>query len=599
MYASQSVAEKLLEKGTINADQFSAARSESLRKGVAVEDVLQSDGVVSGVDIAKAKSEIYDIPFVDLLELSFDKDVISKISADVARRQNAIPFKATETALEIAMKDPLDIQAVNYLSKLIGQRIIPYYADPAAIEKVIDSQYKEEFAGEVTEAIEEVSEDKPKEIEEQISDVGKVEEEIQRAPVARIINMMLEYAVKSKASDIHIEPSETKLRVRMRIHGVLVQKLEMPMSVHPALVSRIKILAKLKIDEKRVPQDGRFGIKLKGKEVDLRVSTLPTIDGEKVVIRLLDRSSGIFSLEETGLRGSAYKSFLEALTLTTGIVLVTGPTGSGKTQTLASSLDRINTEKINIITLENPVEIKIPGVNQVNVNPDAGLTFASGLRSILRQDPDVVMVGEIRDGETARLAMQASLTGHLVFSTLHTNSAAGALPRLIDMGIEPYLIASTVHLVAAQRLPRKICPFCMESYVATPEVAKDIVDVLGNLKIDIVSHSKQYCPVCKAGQPCPHTEIEKDDIPDIDQLILFRGKGCEKCEGSGYSGRIGIYEVLNVTDKIGKLVMEQSSTSQIDDLARAEGMISMTQDGYLKALEGITTIEEVLRVSKA
>lgn len=599
MYASQSVAEKLLEKGTINADQFSAARSESLRKGVAIEDVLQTDSVVSGVDIAKAKSEIYGIPFVDLLELSLDKDVISKISADVARRQNAIPFRATETAVEIAMKDPLDIQAVNYLSKLIGQRIIPYYADSAAIEKVIDSQYKEEFAGEVTEVIGEVEEDKPKEIEEQISDIGKVEEEIQRAPVARIINMMLEYAVKTKASDIHIEPSESKLRVRMRIHGVLVQKLEMPMSVHPALVSRIKILSKLKIDEKRVPQDGRFGIKLKGKEVDLRVSTLPTIDGEKVVVRLLDRSSGIFNLEETGLRGSAFKSYLDALSLTTGIVLVTGPTGSGKTQTLASSLDRINTEKINIITLENPVEIKIPGVNQVNVNPDAGLTFASGLRSILRQDPDVVMVGEIRDGETARLAMQASLTGHLVFSTLHTNSAAGALPRLIDMGIEPYLIASTVHLVAAQRLPRKICSHCMESYVATPEIAKEIVSVLDNLKIDIVAHSKQYCPICKAGQACPHSEIEKDEIPDIEQLILFRGKGCEKCEGTGYAGRIGIYEVLNVTDKIGKLVMEQSSTSEIDNLAREEGMITMTQDGYLKALEGVTTIEEVLRVSKA
>lgn len=599
MYAAQSVAEKLLEKGVVTADQFSAARSESIRAGLAIEDVLQNQGVITGVDIAKSKAEIYKAPFVDLFEIEISPDAINKISEDIAKRYNVIPFKMTESALEVAMKDPLDIQAINYLSKITERRIVPYYADPAAIEKSIDAQYREKIVGRVTEAIEEVAVEAPKEIEEQITDVAKAEEEIKRAPVARIINMLLEFAVKLRASDIHIEPLDKRLRVRFRINGVLVDKITMPMTVHPAVVSRIKILSKLKIDEKRIPQDGRFLIKIKDKEVDLRVSTLPTIYGEKVVIRLLEQTGGVQKLETTGLRGSAFKTYVDALNITSGIILITGPTGSGKTLTLASSLSRINREGINIITLENPVEIRIEGVSQVQISPDAGLTFSSGLRSILRQDPDVLMVGEIRDEETANLAVQASLTGHLVFSTLHTNSAAGALPRLLDMHIEPYLIASTINLVVAQRLPRKICRHCVESYIASPEVVRDIYKILDNLReIDVVEHSKKYCLLEKEGKPCKHREIEKDEIPDKDQLVLFRGKGCEKCDNTGYNGRIGIFEVLKVTEKIGKLIMEARPAIVIENQAREDGMITMLQDGYLKALEGITTIEEVLRVSR-
>lgn len=599
MYASQSVAEKLLEKGSITADQFASARSESLRSGVAVEDALRAQGVITGVDIAKAKSEIYNVPYIDLLDFKIPDDALNKLSEDVVRRYMVIPFELSAGTLKVAMKDPLDILAINYVSKISGLRVIPYYADPAAIEKVIDSFYKEKIVGKVTEAVSEVAVEAPEEAEEQIADISKAEEAIKRAPVARIINMLLEFAIKSHASDIHIEPRGQDVRVRFRIHGVLTEKLTVPLSVHPALVSRIKILSKLKIDEKRIPQDGRFSFKLGEHEIDLRVSTLPTVYGEKVVLRILEQAGGIPKLEESGLRGSAFNVYVDSLSLTSGIILVTGPTGSGKSTTLAGSLARVNREGINIITLENPVEIRVDGVNQVQINPDAGLTFASGLRSILRQDPDVIMVGEIRDEETANLAVQAALTGHLVLSTLHTNSAAGALPRLLDMKIEPYLIASTVKLVVAQRLPRTICENCMESYIASPEVVQDIRKVLGNLEIDIVNHSKTHCALEQTGKSCMHKQIEKDDVPDIDQLVLFRGKGCDKCNGTGYQGRIGIYEVMNVTERIGKLIMENKPASMLENAAREDGMITMIQDGYLKALEGRTTIEEVLRVSKS
>lgn len=344
------------------------------------------------------------------------------------------------------------------------------------------------------------------------------------------------------------------------------------------------------------------------KEIDLRVSTLPTAYGEKVVIRLLMKSSRIPDITESGLRGPGLKLYLNTLSLTRGIVLITGPTGSGKTRTLASSLSRVNREEINIVTVEDPIEIRIPGVNQVQVNPDAGLTFASGLRSILRQDPDVIMVGEIRDEETARLATQASLTGHLVFATLHTNSAAGALPRLLDMQIEPYLISSTVQLVVAQRLVRTVCQHCKEEYEAPVEVVKDIHRVLDGLKgFDLYSYPKNDCPICKPGDVCTHTQEEianarggEKPVNNTDRLKvkLYRGKGCTKCDDSGYAGRIGIFEVLQVDDKIATMIMEHRSASTIQGVAKENGMIDMVQDGYLKALEGITTIEEVIRVSK-
>jgi type IV pilus assembly protein PilB len=379
----------------------------------------------------------------------------------------------------------------------------------------------------------------------------------------------------------------------------MTEKLRLPKNILSAIVARIKVLADLKIDEKRIPQDGRFPIKVGPRKVDLRVSTLPTVNGEKVVMRLLERTGGVPSLETTGLRGVSYKTYIDGAKATNGIILVTGPTGSGKTRTLAGTLDKLNEPIVNIVTIENPVEIRIPGVNQVQINPDAGLTFPAALRSILRQDPDIVMVGEIRDEETARLAVQASLTGHLVLSTLHTNSAAAALPRLLDMGIEAYLLSAVLNMSVAQRLPRRICKHCKEAYVATQEDVDEINKVLGNIKdFNVVDYLNAKCKTeenssSKTSIKCP---IDKGN-GNYD-IYLYRGKGCDECSHTGYAGRVGIFEVLKVSETIGRMIMENRSADDLQHQAVKEGMVTILQDGYLKALEGITTIEEVLRVSR-
>jgi type IV pilus assembly protein PilB len=381
----------------------------------------------------------------------------------------------------------------------------------------------------------------------------------------------------------------------------MTERLTLPKNLAPAIVSRIKILSNLKIDERRLPQDGRFPIKIEDTKIDLRVSVMPTIHGEKVVMRLLESESSDITLETTGLRGNAYKTFVDALSVTNGISLITGPTGSGKTRTLASSLIKVNDPKVNIISLENPVEIRIPGVTQIQINPDIGLTFANGLRSVLRQDPDIVMVGEIRDEETAELAVQASLTGHLVLSTLHTNSAAAAIPRLLDMGVQSYLLASTLRCIVAQRLPRRICKECMEAYPAPPEVVKNIKEVLaGKQEFDLVPYLQRVYESKRASAGGEQITMRPPEVgPDGEPVIyLYRGTGCDRCGGMGYSGRVGIFEVLDVSEKISRLIMDNVSADQIKDTAVEEGMLTMIQDGYLKALEGITTLEEVLRVSK-
>jgi type II secretory ATPase GspE/PulE/Tfp pilus assembly ATPase PilB-like protein len=378
----------------------------------------------------------------------------------------------------------------------------------------------------------------------------------------------LDFAIKSRASDVHIEPQEKTTRVRYRIDGILQEKLTIPHELHDSLVSRIKILGGMKIDERRIPQDGRFNFKGQEEEVDLRISSLPTTWGEKIVMRLLKKSGGVPDLPELGLRGAGLKHLQDAILRPHGIILICGPTGSGKTTTLYSVLSKLNTPKVNIVTLEDPVEYKIAGVNQVQINPAVGLTFADGLKSFLRQDPNIILVGEIRDRETADLAIQASLTGHLVFSTLHTNDAAGALPRLLDMGAEPYLLASSITCIVAQRVVRKIHDDCKEAYVPEPKVLEEMKTELGAL-----------------WQPSG-------------EVKLYRGKGDPECVNSGYYGRIGIFEVIPVTEKISRLILERSSASDINKEARAEGMITLKQDGYLKVAEGITTVEEVIRVAQ-
>lgn len=439
-------------------------------------------------------------------------------------------------------------------------------ADLPEIEKAFTHTYTQGLSPEVSEALKEYI---PQEQQGAIEDIGSV---IREAPIAKIVTTILEFAIKSRASDIHIEAEETKTRVRYRVDGILNEKLTLPVSIHDPLISRIKILSQMKIDEKRIPQDGRFTFKLGHDEVDLRVSSLPTVHGEKIVMRLLRKTGGLPTLADLGLRGVPLKDFESAFSEPYGIVLVTGPTGSGKTTTLYSVLTRLNKPSVNIITLEDPVEYQLDGVNQVQINAQAGLTFANGLRSFLRQDPNVILVGEIRDKETTQLAIQAALTGHLVLSTLHTNDAATAIPRLIDLGGEAFLIASVLAASLAQRIVRRICEHCRKEYVPDAAIAQSIQKTLGTLT------PKKY--------------------EATSEMKLFKGTGCSECSDTGYLGRVGIFEVLRVTPAINKLILNQATADEITNQARADGMISMKQDGFLKALDGITTVEEVLRVAE-
>lgn len=602
MSAGTSLLKYLQTKGLIGEEDSRKVLVERSRTQKTEEAIIRELGVVNDKQIAQAKSDIFGIPFVDLTEMSISESVIAEVSIDDLNKYKAIPFERGRDFVKIAMQDPFDIQATQALERRYppGTKLDIYITTKQSVSSILDRRVGDMMSSEVTDALEDV--DVP---------VTEISEDpnlfssgnLSSAPVARIVNSMLQYAVSSKSSDIHIEPMEKRVRVRFRIHGVMTERLTLPKSLNPAIVSRIKILSNLKIDERRLPQDGRFPIKIGNKKIDLRVSVMPTIYGEKVVMRLLESEANDITLETTGIRGNAYKTYVDALSVTNGIVLITGPTGSGKTRTLACSLIKVNDPKVNIISLENPVEIRIPGVTQIQINPDAGLTFANGLRSVLRQDPDIVMVGEIRDKETAQLAVQASLTGHLVLSTLHTNSAPAAIPRLLDMGIEPYLLASTIRAVVAQRLPRRICKECAEAYPAPPEVIDNIMKIMSGTKdFDLVSYLKRVVANKRAekeskGETCilKEPEVGPDGKPVI---YLYRGKGCDKCGGSGYAGRVGIFEVLDVNESISRMIMDNVTDDDLRDAGIKQGMLTMVQDGYLKALEGITSIEEVLRVSK-
>ncbi len=446
-----------------------------------------------------------------------------------------------------------------------------------SIRSKIETQYKKTLGEEVVAALEEAGVGTALEIEE-AKDIEREPETIRKSPVAEIVSSVFAYAARNRASDIHIEPAEEKTRVRFRIDGVLQERLTLPKEIHSSVISRIKILARLKIDEKRVPQDGRLKIKVGDREVDLRVATMPTSLGEKVAIRLLEETAEIPTLQDLGVRGISLKRLEEVMRRPNGIVLVTGPTGSGKTLTLASILSKVNSPRLNIVTIEDPVEVRIPGINQTQINSAAGLTFSKGLRAFLRQDPNIIMVGEVRDSETAELAVHAALTGHLVFSTLHTNSAAGALPRLLDMKVEPFLLTSTVAAIEAQRLVRKVCSECKREVEAPEKIANQIKDTLGSLYEKTPKTNKKGKLVLVEGGS--------------------KGKECKECSGSGYSGRTGIFEVLMMSATISRLVLEKRPTQEIEKQSVKEGMITLVQDGFMKALEGVTTVEEVLRVAE-
>ncbi len=599
--SKQSLLQYLENNKIITPEQANLVKVERSRSPKSEESIIRELKILDDVSIAKSKSEIFGIPYVDLREMAVLESVIAEVNVDSLQKFNAVPFERGGDFVNIAMIDPFDVQATQALQQKypFGTKIQVYITTPESINFVLDQRVGDLMSSEVTDALEDV--DLPIQEINDNPDQILSSEQLKNAPVARIANAILQYAVTAGSSDIHVEPMETKLRIRFRINGVMTERLVLPKNLAPAVVSRLKILSNLKIDEKRLPQDGRFQIKVNGAKIDIRVSVLPSIHGEKVVMRLLDSDTSGITLESTGLRGNAYKTFIDGIKVTNGIVLVTGPTGSGKTRTLACSLMKVNDPKVNIISLENPVEIRIAGVTQVQIKPDIGLTFANALRSVLRQDPDIVMVGEIRDQETAELAVQASLTGHLVLSTLHTNSAAAAIPRLLDMGIEPYLLASTMRVIVAQRLPRRICKHCVESYLAPQEVVEDIVNQFSDVpNFDLVGYINQVVATKKQHEEEGSSVMNEATIgPDGKlQLYLYRGKGCDRCGGNGYASRIGIFEVLDVTEKIGRMVMDRSTAGDIDKEAKKSGMLSMVEDGYLKSLEGITTIEEVMRVSR-
>lgn len=562
----------LKEDGVLSEEEYQKLRNQSYSSGKSIEDILKTSGQVSEESIVKAKGKIYNVPYVDLGTLASSPAALDKIPESVAERYNVLPFayNPTSQTLSLAMANPLDLQAISFLEAKSRSKVKPHIAIASELDQEIPKRYAQGLSAEVSEVLR----DSEKPSGQKIVDVEKIGEVIREAPIAKIVATVLEYAVKSRASDVHIEPLEERTRVRYRIDGILQEKLVLPKKVHDAVISRVKILSDLKIDERRVPQDGRFTFRIAEHEVDLRVSSLPTVHGEKIVMRLLRKTQQVPTLTDLGLRGMALKNLQQAVKVSHGIILVTGPTGSGKTTTLYSVLDILNTAKVNIITLEDPVEYQMKGINQVQTNPKAGLTFANGLRSFLRQDPNIIMVGEIRDNETADLAIQASLTGHLVFSTLHTNSSAGALPRLLDMKAEPFLLASSMTCVVAQRVVRRICDHCKEEYTPPVEIMEDMKSVLGPMYDSYLQKINKKTPV------------------------LYRGRKCEECGESGYKGRVGIFEVLMVTEKIGKLILEHAPASKIQRASVEDGMVLMEQDGYLKVLEGVTTIEEVKRVSK-
>jgi type IV pilus assembly protein PilB len=568
----------LRDEGLLMESQIEAAKNEAANSKKPVLGILTEQGLVDSELLTHATAQVSGVPYVNLRNAVIDEHVLNLLPVDIAERFMAVPLAEVQNRLAVAMIDANNVQAVDYLSNRIQRPIKVLMASEDGVRHVLE-QYKADLSS-VGEAAVQSEQDVA---EEKRSNIKTI---VQDSPISRALSTIIEYAVKARASDIHIEPLEGALKIRCRVDGVLREIMQLPKSIEPALVSRIKILSNLKIDEHRTPQDGQFTIAVAEKEVDLRISISPVVWGEQVVIRLLDKSGNSFDLEEMGYAGRALRAIRKGIKRPNGMILTSGPTGSGKSTSLYALIKEIKDDSVNIVTLEDPVEYKMQGVNQIQVNAEVGLTFGNGLRSILRQDPDVVMVGEIRDKETAELAVQAALTGHLVFSTLHTNSAAGVLPRLLDMGIEPFLIASTVNTIIGQRLVRRVAPK-RDAYNSTPIETQNIMATIGHLlpktKDQVAAYSQDlgYKDLPLAGQSA-YTLVKGKDTPQTPR---------------GYAGRAGLYEVMDVNEEIQNLIVKRATSAEIQRKAIEQGMITMRQDGYMKALGGITTMEEVNRVA--
>ncbi len=572
----------LIERRLITEDQILKAQKKAEANNKSLEDILLKDGLVDIEEYTKIKAEVYDLPYENLLEKKIDAHILNIIPSEVAENYKIICFDKRGSRIKVGIVDPNNfkaIEAVDFLAKGAGLQV-EYFLISTQSFKAAFKQYKtldEELSSALKTREEETEETALNKNKERV-DLEKI---TKSAPVAKIVSVIIRHAIEGGASDIHIEPLPKESRVRYRIDGILHTSLVLPRSVHDAIVARIKVMANLKLDETRIPQDGRIKLVYNEREVDFRVSTLPLVNTEKVVMRILDISKGVIPLEELGFIGNALSVIKDNIKKSDGLLLVTGPTGSGKSTTLFSLLDILNQEGVNISTLEDPVEYQMKGINQSQIRPEIGFTFASGLRSLLRQDPDIIMVGEIRDNETAELAIHAALTGHFVLSTLHTMDAIGAIPRLMDMKVEPFLLSSTLHTVIAQRLARKICSKCKEETKISDEY-------LNRIKIKI-------------------NEIEKiapgyieSLIPDFDinNLKFYHGKGCPQCGNTGYKGRIAIAEVLDINEKLRNFISDNKKNINLNDIISTQPFITMEQDGVIKVLQGLTTMEEILRVTE-
>lgn len=568
----------LVDEGLVEAASVEAARQAASGDKKSLFEELIGQKLIDEEMLTHGVAQVSGVPYVNLLATTVDQKILDLLPNDIAERFMAVPIAEIKNRLAVAMLDANNVQTVDYLANRIQRPLKVFMASEDSIRHVLD-QYKTDLSS-VNEAAQLTG------AESNAAATSNVKAIVQDSPISRALTTILEYAVKAHASDIHIEPLERSLKIRCRIDGVLREIMQLPKSIEPALVSRIKILSKLKIDEHRVPQDGQFAVAVNNKEVDLRIAISPVVWGEQVVIRLLDKSGNSFSLEDMGYAGRSLRTIRKGIKRPNGMILTSGPTGSGKSTSLYALIKEIKDDSVNIITLEDPVEYKMDGVNQIQVNADVGLTFAAGLRSILRLDPDIVMVGEIRDGETANLAVQAALTGHLVFSTLHTNSAAGVLPRLLDMGIEPFLIASTVNTIIGQRLVRRVAPR-RETYKTNPIETESIKKTVGHLL------PKKHNEALSVSQ-----DLGYNDLPLEGQESYTLVKGVDTPQTPhGYVGRAGLYEVMDVSEEIQNLIVKRATSAEIQRLAMEQGMVTMRQDGYLKALEGITTLEEVNRVA--
>jgi type IV pilus assembly protein PilB len=567
----------LVKEKIVTDDEFAKHLKEAAKKNVALIDYLINNKIVAEETAYEALAKFYKLPFLTFKDETIRKDILETVPEPIAQTHLIAAFDKNDKELKIACTDPDDTETFEFLEKKTDLKVKPHLSTPESIKELL-KQYHKGLEAEFEQITKE-----EKKAQEELGDADKLKELAADLPIIKIVDTLLEYAIFESASDIHIEPQDQELAVRYRVDGVLRDVMTLPQKSATGIIARIKILSNLKLDEHRLPQDGRFKIETSEYKISFRVSIIPVFNGEKVVMRLLNESEKVLTLEQLGFQEETLEIVKRNIKKPHGMILVTGPTGSGKTTTLYTVLNILNKPGVNITTIEDPIEYHMPHVNQSQVNPKIGYTFASGLRAFLRQDPNVIMVGEIRDNETADIAVNAAMTGHLVLSTLHTNDAATALPRLADMKIEPFLIASTTNIIVAQRLVRKICKNCIVSYALTSEMEKEIEK---QFNVDELKKAMEREGVIKSAK-----------VPLSSQLF-YKGKGCKQCDNSGYKGRMGIYEVLEIDAEIGEMILKKASSDEINEKAKNKGMITISQDGFIKAKQGITTLEEVIRVTK-